>query len=195
MNKEWTLTREALDRLLAWLDPDREEAGLRYEAIRARLIKVFTCRGCLEAEELADETINRVTSKLCDVADGYQGDPALFFYGVARWVYQEYINSRRVKQAAPMPETLAAPPPAGHEPEFECLESCMQTLPSSQRDVVLRYYQEDKRAKIDGRKRLAEELGMSLNALRIHAYRIRAALQQCVEQCLAQKPAAELGLK
>lgn len=190
MNKEWTLTREALDRLLAWLDPDRDEAALRYEAIRARLIKVFTCRGCLEAEELADETINRVTSKLREVADGYQGDPALFFYGVAKWVYQEYTNSRQVKLAAPLPEALAAPPPGEPDPELECLEGCMQTLPAPQREVVLRYYQEDKRAKIEGRKRLAEELGMTLNALRIHAYRIRAALQRCVEQCLEQKSPA-----
>ncbi len=64
MHKEWTLTQAALDSLLAWLDPDRDRAGAKYEAIRTRLIKVFVCRGCPEAEDLADETINRVASKL-----------------------------------------------------------------------------------------------------------------------------------
>jgi len=39
MKKEWVLTQEAFDRLLGWLDPDRESAGEKYEAIRLRLIK------------------------------------------------------------------------------------------------------------------------------------------------------------
>ena len=33
-------------------------------------------------------------------------------------------------------------------------------------------------------KMLAEELGIAPNALRIRAYRIRAALQECVEACI-----------
>ena len=47
--------RLAFDRLLVWLDPDRDAAGRKYEAIRARLIKVLSYRGCREAEEIADE--------------------------------------------------------------------------------------------------------------------------------------------
>ena len=58
MNKDWILTQESFDALLNWLDPRREEAGQKYEDIRLRLIKIFTCRGCLEPEDLADETIN-----------------------------------------------------------------------------------------------------------------------------------------
>ena len=57
------LTREALDRLLHWLDRDRDRAGQRYEQIRSGLIKVFLCRGAVDPEELADETINRVARK------------------------------------------------------------------------------------------------------------------------------------
>jgi DNA-directed RNA polymerase specialized sigma24 family protein len=183
MNKDWTLTQEALDRLLAWLDPDRERAGARYEAIRARLIKVFTCRGCHEAEELADETINRVTSRLFDIGERYQGDPALFFYGVAKRVYQEY-GGRRFKFTEPLPDSLAAPGSESVEAEYACLEACMEQLPRPQRDLVLRYYRDDKRAKIEGRRKLAESLGIAPNALRIRAHRIRAALHDCVRACL-----------
>ena len=64
MNKNWLLTKEAFDALLGWLDPNREVAGQKYEVIRRRLITIFSCRGCAEAEDLADETINRVASKL-----------------------------------------------------------------------------------------------------------------------------------
>lgn len=189
MNKNWTLTQETLDGLLVWLDPDRDKAGAKYEQIRSRLIKLFTCRGCTEAEDLADETINRVTSKLREVADGYQGDPALFFYGVAKKIYQEYA---RRKTAQPLGQLPAAEPDGAGESEREyaCLEECMQALPPDQRDLVLEYYRDDKRAKIDNRKHLAQRLGIALNALRIRAHRIRFALQQCAEACLAKNASA-----
>ena len=79
MNKDWILTQESFDALLNWLDPRREEAGQKYEDIRLRLIKIFTCRGCLEPEDLADETINRVSKKLPDIQDSYEGDPTRYF--------------------------------------------------------------------------------------------------------------------
>lgn len=185
MNKEWTLTQAALDSLLAWLDPDRENAGAKYEAIRTRLIKMFVCWGCPEAEDLADETINRVASKLYEVADNYQGNPALFFYGVAKKIRLEY-GRRRPKLVTPLPpaETDAV------ELEYECLERCMQALPPDQRHLVLQYYAEDKRAKIDNRKQLAQGMGIAINALRIRAHRIRCALQQCFEACLEQNASA-----
>ena len=80
MKKKWELTQAAFEKLLAWLDTDRDRAGSKYETIRLRLIKIFTCRGCLEVEELADETINRVVSRVDEVASDYQGDhPSLYF--------------------------------------------------------------------------------------------------------------------
>jgi DNA-directed RNA polymerase specialized sigma24 family protein len=187
MNKAWTLTQSALDSLLAWLDPDRDAAGVKYEAIRTRLIKIFTCRGCAEAEDLADETINRVSSKLSEIADTYQGDPALFFYGVAKRVQQEYERTK-FKPAVPLP--VAESTPDESEREHECLEKCMQAIPPSQRELLLQYYQEDKRAKINNRRQLAEKLGIAVNALRIRACRIRAGIQQCVEACLSQQSSA-----
>ncbi len=39
------LSREALDRLLARLDGDRERAGRRYETLRAGLVRFFEWRG------------------------------------------------------------------------------------------------------------------------------------------------------
>src|SRR5687767_14618722 len=90
MKRDWALTQDAFASLLNWLDADREQAAMQYEAIRLRLIKIFTCRGCTEAEELADETINRVTARVEEVAKEYQGEPARYFYGVCRHVYHEY---------------------------------------------------------------------------------------------------------
>jgi len=183
MKKGWVLTQEGFDVPLGWLDPDRERAGSRYEAIRLRLIKIFTCRGCAEAEDLADETINRVAAKVADLAPGYQGDPALYFYGVANKVFLEYLRRRPVIEAPPLREASE-----DIEAEYACLERCMEQLPPESRRLVLEYYQEEKRAKINRRRKLAEELGIAVNALRIRAHRIRQQLQQCVQVCLEEAP-------
>lgn len=182
MKQHSALTQAAFDSLLVWLDADREQAGRKYEHIRQRLIKLFTCRGRPDAEELADETINRVTLKAVEVSKGYTGDPAFYFYGVAQKVFLESLRARPpvvVPQPIPKSEEV--------EKEFECLERCMQELPPVNRELVLEYYQNDKRAKIDHRKKLAEKLGIAQNALRIRAHRIRATLQQCVKGCLEEK--------
>lgn len=181
MKQQNILTQAAFDSLLSWLDADRDQAGKKYESIRQRLIKIFTSRGRPDAEELADETINRVTLKAPEVAKGYTGDPALYFYGVAHKVFLESLR-KRTPNVAPPP----VPDSAEVEREYQCLESCMEKLPPGNRELVLEYYQNDKQAKINHRKKLAERMGIAQNALRIRAHRIRLNLQQCVTLCLEQ---------
>ena len=190
MKKDWVVTPQAFDSLLGWLDRDREQAGEKYEKIRLRLIKIFTCRGCAEADDLADETINRVTAKVAELVSKYTGDPALYFYGVAQKVHLEHVRSKPVMQELKQPNQTRDPRDSEAiddlEQEYACLERCMRELPSKNRRLVLEYYQEEKSAKIDHRKRLAEELGIALNALRIRAHRLRHQLQKCMETCLEQ---------
>jgi DNA-directed RNA polymerase specialized sigma24 family protein len=182
MNRQWEISQDAFDGLLNWLDADRDGAGRKYEMIRQRLIKIFACRGCSDADDLADETINRVTTKLPAIGETYTGDPALYFYGVAQKVHLEYLRQNR-----PRP----TPPPAvdatADEYEYECLDQCLNGLPGENRRLVLEYYQDVKRAKIDHRRKLAEQLGIAVNALRIRAHRIRSQLHKCVLVCLEQK--------
>ena len=191
MKKDWELTQEAFDRLLDWLDPDRERAGKKYEAIRLRLIKIFTGRGCLEAERLTDETINRVTSKVEEIANTYVGDPALYFYAVAQKVHLEYLRKEHNRHAALSTETADAVLNKAQpilienfEAEYQCFEACLEQLPDETRDLLLRYYEQEGQAKIEHRKQLAAELGIAVNALRIRAHRIRRGLQRCVRRCL-----------
>ena len=181
MKKSWVLSQESFDALLDWLAPTREQAGLRYENIRLRLIRIFASRGCYDSEDLADETINRVATKVPDIREGYSGDPALFFYAVANHVYQEY---RRKRVPVPPPVLLANS--VELEKQFQCLEKCLELLTTENRELVVDYYQNEKKAKIDHRRLLAGRLGIAPNALRIRACRIRASLSDCVEKCLAQ---------
>jgi len=181
MKKNWVLTQDAFDALLAWLSPDRDEAGRTYEQIRQRLIKIFSCRGCADPEDLADETINRVANKLKDIEPDFVGEPGRYFYGVANKIQLEYMRRK------PPPEV---PPPTDDdrqdEREFECLDRCIQKLSTENRQLVLEYYQNQGKTKIDHRKRIAESLGIAINALRIRAFRLRASLQECVSKCLSE---------
>ncbi len=181
MNKNWVLTEELFEDLLAWLDPDREVAGEKYENIRRGLIKIFISNGCHSVEDKADEAINRVANKLSQIKDDYHGDPALYFYGVAKKIVHE--DWRRRPQVEP-----PVLPPAWTEnevePEYECLEKCLEKLTNENRKLVLAYYQEEKQAKIDNRRILAESMGIAVNALRIRAYRIRSSLELCVRTCV-----------
>jgi DNA-directed RNA polymerase specialized sigma24 family protein len=166
---------------LAWLNPSREAAGQKYEVIRARLIKIFVNRGCADAEGLADLTINRVITRLPTIRESYVGDPAYYFCGVARNIYLE--SMRRKEVATDFFPTVARTETA-LDSLRECLRECLEILPSDQRELVLEYYLNQKRAKIEHRKCLAEELGLTSNALRLRAHRIRTILEKCVRQCI-----------
>ena len=179
--REWDLTQEAFDRLLVWLDPDHERAGKRYEVIRQRLMKIFISRGCASAEDLADETINRVTRRLQEIVGQYTGDPALYFYGVAQKVYLEYVKK---KTARTLPTPCQPDELENIEHEHECLEQCLEQLTPRNRELIVGYYQGDKQLMILHRKGLAQRLGITLNALRLRADRIRTILQECVDACL-----------
>lgn len=152
---------------------------MKYEDIRKRLIKIFTGRGCAQAEDLADETINRVTNKLDDLGPEFEGDRGRYFFGVANKVHLEFKRKRQ-----PQPPLFSPPDSDQIELEFRCLERCIETLSEENRYLLLQYYGAEGRAKVEQRKRLADELGIAPNALRIRAYRIRVCLQDCMEKCI-----------
>ena len=184
MKRDWSFSQDDFDALLAWLDPDREQAGIKYEDIRRGLIKFFTGRGCVEAEDLADETINRVISRLPEIKKEFTGNRAPYFFGVANKVYMEYMR-RKPPQSPPASTTDSNQV----ELEFRCLEHCIASLSEENRYLLLKYYGAEGGSKVDRRKELAEELGIAPNALRIRAYRIRVGLQECVEKCTSDSEA------
>lgn len=183
MARGTAVNKNNFNRLLEWLDPDRNAAGRKYESIRLRLLKIFYARGAREAEDLADETIERVTARIESIADGYEGDPALYFYGVAKNVFRE--NTRKPRSLE-LSENLA-----GREPDTDrlerndrCLEKCLRKLPDDKREFIIRYYTREKQAKIDLHKKMSEELGLTAENLRVRAFRLRKSLQKCVFECL-----------
>lgn len=187
MTKRW---EDNFDSLLAWLDPDRDQAGEKYEDIRESLIKIFSWRGAFDAEDLADEAITRVINKLSEIAQNYQGDPALYFYGVAKNLVWEL--NRREQSRVPLPESdHIEQPEQDEEPdhfdaEFDCLKKCLRLLPKAERKLFLQYHQQEQ-PNIPYRKELARRRGETPNSLRVRVYRIRATLQSCIRDCLKNK--------
>ena len=189
MKEERDWESENFERLLGWLDADHERAGARYEEIRRGLVKIFTSRGCSEPEVLADDTITRVCRKVHAVAPAYDGDPAVYFYGVAQNVHLEHLRRmRRRAKRLKLVENYLLSGAREHdvEPELRCLDLCLAELTEASRELVLEYYRDDGAAKIERRRRLAERLGLRPAALRLRAFRVRAALEDCVRARLEE---------
>lgn len=186
MSGDWELTKEAFDELLLWLDRDRGQAGKKYESIRLGLIKMFTGRAYADAEELADETINRVAKKLPEIRDAYSGKPERYFYGVARMLYHEY--QRRTRKLVPLPDDLPdtlhdrADEDARDDLTSDCMEGCMQKLRDDQRELLRQYYSETA-STASAREALARRLGITIEALRVRVFRVVKHLEACVDKC------------
>ena len=171
------------DKLLRWLDPDRDKAAEKYEKIRTRLIRIFAAKGCWVAEDLADQTINVVASKVDWLLENYTGDPALYFYGVGKKVFLEWLKKH------PLPDV---PPRTPDNSEIErlcgCLERCLQDLSPEDRWLAVQYHEGEKQERIRNRKLLAQKLGISQNALRIKMCHIHARLGKLMTKRLDQLP-------
>src|SRR5829696_5933939 len=92
MRKDREINPEAFDRMLLWLDEDRDIAGSKYEGIRLRLIKIFDYRQCTNSEELTDIVFDRVLKKIDENAITNGDNPALYFYKVANYIYRENLR-------------------------------------------------------------------------------------------------------
>jgi DNA-directed RNA polymerase specialized sigma24 family protein len=186
------LSQVAFNRLLEWLDEGVESHGERYVEIRRRLVSYFERRNRPAANELADETCNRIGRTLEQRGEIAVMPPARYCYVVARFVLLEDI--RRERRHVPLDEPrLAATksdsirvPEADdaadvNEQRLESLDRCLQKLKPEQRELIVEYYRDTGREKIERRRDLAKRLGITMNALGIRAYRIRDALMECVE--------------
>ncbi|HKY44090.1 MAG TPA: sigma-70 family RNA polymerase sigma factor [Pyrinomonadaceae bacterium] len=192
MTRDSAIPTEGLEEILAWLNPDREVAVTMYLQLRDDLANLFNWRGCSDLEGLTDEVIDRVAKKLSQVRPTYKGDPRLYFRAVANNLVKENLKKAKTQvslEGVDPPDTRTTDSEqveAAADME-ECLQSCLQKLSAENRKLILGYYAKEKQAKIDHRSELAQQLGISLETLRVKLYRIRISLQRCIESCLERK--------
>ena len=145
-------------------------------------------KGFSDAEDLADETINRVMRKLPEIQDTYVGEPARYFHGVARYIVREMMRRKEVAvEEVPVVTTEAEV----HSDEYDCLVKCLRFLPSDRRELILDYYIYDGRDKIAQHRQMASELGITEGALRGRAHQVRGNLEKCIQQCIERMKANE----
>ncbi len=196
LRKEWILTREAFDRLLAVLDPDRARAAEKYEQIRQKLTYLFECRGCPSGLDLADEAFNRFARRI-PALDGEEiRNATSYLCGIAQNMIKEHGRDLRKHTVSleelPRSREPAQPPDAEYsasdsarrEQMHDCLLKCLERRASHERMLISEYYQGEQRTKRDSRRRLAERLRITMNALSLRAHRIRLELEACVNECL-----------
>jgi DNA-directed RNA polymerase specialized sigma24 family protein len=194
------LRRRDFESLLLRLDTDRESAGQKYERLRRKLIKFFEWSRCFPAEDLADETLDRVARR---VGREDVGRVLPFAWGVANHVRRE--SGRRTRRLVALPDLPGREVPRPEEDvesdlhdrllnelRVRCLEACLRRLAPEDRDLFLAYYEarEDRSAH---RLRLAAAAGLTIQGLRVRVNRLREKLEGCVSRGIAP-PAARPGL-
>ncbi len=186
-----TLTKENFEALLRWFASDRDEAGKKYEMIRRGLMRLFQAKGCADPEMLADETFNRVASKISSLTLQENVKLTTLFHGFAKNIYHEYVRKNQAKEVSLDSFKLFDTEKPTNETEnfhrqLDCLDNCLSELPKSDGEIILQYYSKDKSEKFEIRRKLAEKLELTLGALHTRAHRIRLVLQICLEKCLAE---------
>lgn len=178
-----TGTDDPLHALLAHLGGGRGAAAA-YEALRRRLIAFFRLHVPAQAEDLADLALDRLGRRLAEgVAVEDTGGYAL---GIARYLVRE-TQARTMRAARAEHDPLLQPPDEDaaadavrHEAVLAALDACLDAAGPAQGRLILDYYDADGGERIALRQRLATALGISLNALRNRALRLREALEACV---------------
>ena len=123
-----------------WIaDPAR--ASERYEALRLRLVRVFTWERQADAESLADQAMDRVARR---VDEGVElVDVAAYAHRVAELILLEARRAGQRREAALDAHARLSPPDRSSsavERRHACLEACLARLQPDQRDLILRYY-------------------------------------------------------
>jgi len=195
-DRRWSLTGKALDLLLARLASEPAAAAREYDRLRHRLLDFFDWQGASAPEALADETLDRIARKL--EAGEEVGNVSAYGYGVARRVWLE-AEKRRAQEAAAVDALgrLNAPGQAQAldtvEVRVGCLERCLKELPEESRELIVSYYQGLGRSHLEGRRLLAQRLGISYTNLKTRAHRIRIRLLECLQTCTEGKLAVTNG--
>ncbi len=195
MKKQILLRQEDFDKLLDWFSADREKAGEEYETVRRGLIRFFLVKGCGDSENLADETISRVTAKISRLDLSQNLKPLAVFYGFARNIYLEQIsaNGRIEKQLEPeidlsqQSRQLFSQADKFAAKGRECLKHCLQNLETSDRQIFVKYYCTETTDRAQSRLNLAKEVNLTLNNLHTKVYRLKLSLRDCIKKCLNQK--------
>lgn len=200
MNKKLEITQEKFDRLLFWLDEDKDAAARKYHSIHRRLVQIFLARDVYPAEEFADKAMDIGVQKIEHLIEEYEGNKALFFYGVANNLVYEFLRAQKEEslsdnlvsdhaslQFHPEPESLGEENAENQNIYYIYLKQCLKAQPTGSRNLLVKYFQYKKQKKSIYHKKIAKKLGISVNLLRTKVYRIKKSVEECVKNRFLDK--------
>lgn len=198
MNTSSVHTPGSFRRFLTWLDEGGDSGAERYLEMRRRLVAYFERKRCDSPDDLADETLNRVSRRLEEEGAIVDASPAHYCYIVAKFVFLEYLRDAErhrstiavvtgAQDARPGDVHGALNEHARDDRRHLCLERCLGRLTAADRQLILEYYRGEQRAKIEHRRTLAARLAISPNALSVRACRVRDKLESCVKTCVERE--------
>jgi len=183
------LTNNALAALLERLQAEGPSPQVVYETLRSRLIAFLRLHVPAQAESLADEALDRMARRV------HEGTPVqnvyLYALGIGRLLVRESRARTTREEGAARDATLFqddADDVVARETLDAALRACMDGLPAGGAELIVEYYSSgDGAVRIESRRRIAERLGLGLNALRNRALRLRDMLESCIGQRLAAR--------
>jgi DNA-directed RNA polymerase specialized sigma24 family protein len=181
------------ERCLQALHRDREQASHVYLDLNRKVLTYLESNHCLDANSCADVVMDRFSEI---ASEGRVSKPRSLIFSIAWHVLHEYWrNQKRETEAA---RQLQAELIRGHESQrdesgldsvkSDCRKSCLAGMPAKDRTLVKRYNEPDGQEKLyTTRKKLANELGVTLSELRKRVFKIRNTLRDCYMRCVSAK--------
>lgn len=177
-----------LDKLLSWIDPDREEAAKMLLGIRRKL--VFEFRLFPDAEDLAGEVIDRALDRIKKGNVVFIGNNAEgYLRGVARFLKLEMAKARKF-ESLDRDEVRELPfvDKSREKLEEERLEAkrliyfnkALEKLSEEERNILILYSGRESDGELnlkEKRENLSKQLNMTNGTLRVRISRIRKKLK------------------
>ena len=186
------LSTKDFDEFLKTLDAQRDQAAEKYIALRERLERFFDWRDCENSEELTDIVFDRAVKK---ISEGEKVKNAeAYCVSIAKFVLlenrREVFKHEELDENSPKQEKESVEEEESGEKKdikFRCLDECLTNLPGEKRALLIDYFDTDEKTMIPKRKKVAENIGVNLNTLRIRISRLKTKLEVCVKECCAKK--------
>lgn len=179
----WELTQETFESLIRSLHVEEEAAVERYQHLHGRLVLYFMRHRSYHPEDLADQVINRLASKL---AEGLAiANIEAYALGIARLVVREEqarnIQKERCYQELESNESVTQHTLDEAEISYQTREALMENqfaeLPVAQRVMLARYHEGRGSRRIRERQKLAQDMGLSIGTLRKRIFDLQALLR------------------
>jgi DNA-directed RNA polymerase specialized sigma24 family protein len=195
---------EDFRRLLARLDSDPAQAWQAYDTLRQKLVMFFRYHFGLQAEELAEEVLDRIAKK----SDSQEiANVAEFALGVARNLRKEAFRrallihpsdvatAEEGRHPQPDPEDVIISS-IDAQRKLECLLKCMRRLDAEDRRLLFQYYPSERSDELEEQRlELARKHRLNMSALRTRMARLRDKMEKCFERCCAARKEQQVVAK